>query len=166
MATNGPVQSTLVMLQKNGKLLLGMKKRGFGAGNWNGFGGKQHEGETLEEAAVRELQEECGVVVRPENLRKFAYKVFHSPKFDDVFVHTYTADIWEGEPVETEEMKPEWFEFTDIPFDSMWPDDRLWVPKFLAGETFHGEFWFDADGAVERFEFKPFETVDSSLKKR
>lgn len=34
-------------------VLLGMKKRGFGAGKWNGFGGKVQPGETIEEAARR-----------------------------------------------------------------------------------------------------------------
>ena len=43
------------------QLLLGRKKRGFGEGKWNGFGGKLEPGETVEEAAVRELQEESGV---------------------------------------------------------------------------------------------------------
>ena len=38
-----------------------MKKRGFGEGRWNGFGGKLHEGETCEEAALRELEEESGL---------------------------------------------------------------------------------------------------------
>ena len=37
-----------------------MKKRGFGAGKWNGFGGKVEPGETIVEAAVREVKEECG----------------------------------------------------------------------------------------------------------
>ena len=31
---------TLVFLREGGKVLLGMKKRGFGVGKWNGFGGK------------------------------------------------------------------------------------------------------------------------------
>ena len=31
---------TLVFLRDGSKVLLGMKKRGFGAGKWNGFGGK------------------------------------------------------------------------------------------------------------------------------
>ena len=35
------------------RVLLGMKKRGFGAGKWNGFGGKLEPGETIEEAAKR-----------------------------------------------------------------------------------------------------------------
>ena len=31
---------TLVFLREGRRVLLGMKKRGFGVGKWNGFGGK------------------------------------------------------------------------------------------------------------------------------
>ena len=41
------------------RLLLGMKKRGFGAGKWNGFGGKIEPGETPRQAAIREIREEA-----------------------------------------------------------------------------------------------------------
>jgi hypothetical protein len=34
---------TLCVPINDGKVLLGMKKRGFGAGRWNGFGGKMEE---------------------------------------------------------------------------------------------------------------------------
>jgi 8-oxo-dGTP pyrophosphatase MutT (NUDIX family) len=37
---------------------VGLKKRGFGQGKWNGFGGKVEAGETIEAAAARELKEE------------------------------------------------------------------------------------------------------------
>lgn len=38
------------------KVLLGLKKRGLGVDKWNGFGGKLEPGETIEEAAKREMQ--------------------------------------------------------------------------------------------------------------
>ena len=43
------------------RMLLGMKKRGFGMGKWNGFGGKVEPDETVEAAARRELEEEAGL---------------------------------------------------------------------------------------------------------
>ena len=52
---------TLVLLHQGGRVLLGMKKRGFGAGKWNGFGGKVEGVETVVQAAQRELQEEAGI---------------------------------------------------------------------------------------------------------
>jgi len=41
---------TLCIIHQHPKVLLGMKKRGFGVGRWNGFGGKVNEGETIEQA--------------------------------------------------------------------------------------------------------------------
>lgn len=46
---------TLCIIHQENKVLIGMKKRGFGEGRWNGFGGKVQENETIEEAAKREL---------------------------------------------------------------------------------------------------------------
>ncbi|CAD7935733.1 unnamed protein product [Amoebophrya sp. A120] len=47
--------------QCSDKILLGFKKRGFGKGKWNGFGGKFEEGKdrTIRDCAARELLEEC-----------------------------------------------------------------------------------------------------------
>ena len=44
---------TLLFIVEPYRVLLGMKKRGFGAGRWNGFGGKVHEDETIEDGARR-----------------------------------------------------------------------------------------------------------------
>jgi 8-oxo-dGTP diphosphatase/2-hydroxy-dATP diphosphatase len=55
---------TLALLEKGNKILLGMKKRGFGVGRWNGFGGKVKEGEKIEEAVKRELKEEIGILAK------------------------------------------------------------------------------------------------------
>jgi 8-oxo-dGTP diphosphatase/2-hydroxy-dATP diphosphatase len=44
---------TLAFLLERNRVLLGFKKRGFGMGKWNGFGGKVESGETIECAAKR-----------------------------------------------------------------------------------------------------------------
>jgi 8-oxo-dGTP pyrophosphatase MutT (NUDIX family) len=62
-AAAGPKRLTLLLLRSNGRILLGRKKRGFGAGKANGFGGKVEVGETIKEAAVREMHEESGVTI-------------------------------------------------------------------------------------------------------
>ena len=46
---------TLLFVLEPSRVLLGMKKRGFGAGRWNGFGGKVQMEESIEEAAIRQL---------------------------------------------------------------------------------------------------------------
>ena len=44
---------TLAFVRRQRDILLGYKKRGFGAGKWNGFGGKVEIAETIEDAAKR-----------------------------------------------------------------------------------------------------------------
>jgi 8-oxo-dGTP pyrophosphatase MutT (NUDIX family) len=52
----------LVIVNQANKALLGMKKRGFGSGFYNGFGGKVEPGETIAEAAVREVGSRCSYI--------------------------------------------------------------------------------------------------------
>ncbi|MCX6719056.1 MAG: NUDIX domain-containing protein [Candidatus Taylorbacteria bacterium] len=56
-------QMTLCIVYQPSRVLLGMKKMGFGKGRWNGFGGKVEAGETIEDAAKREVLEEAGIKV-------------------------------------------------------------------------------------------------------
>ena len=44
---------SLIMVRKETEILLGFKKRGFGIGKWNGFGGKLEPNENIYECALR-----------------------------------------------------------------------------------------------------------------
>lgn len=131
------------------EICLGMKKRGFGFGRWNGVGGKVNEtSETIEEAAIRETREEIGVSVR--NMHKVAELSFffpHRPEWNQK-VHTYLCASWSENPRESEEMKPQWFSVQKIPFVSMWPDDPFWLPRVLSGEILRAEFTFDENDGI------------------
>ena len=51
--------TTLVFpIDEHNRILLGRKKRGFGADKYNGFGGKLEAGESFRDCAIRELFEE------------------------------------------------------------------------------------------------------------
>jgi 8-oxo-dGTP pyrophosphatase MutT (NUDIX family) len=127
--------TTLVFLLQPSQILLAMKKRGFGVDKWNGAGGKVEPDETHEEAAIRECQEEIGVT--PQDLT-FAGELHFFDLNVEHYCHVYTATAWEGEICETEEMRPQWHNIDDIPYDRMWPDDRLWMPHLLAAIPFKG----------------------------
>lgn len=152
--------NTLVFLYKpeEKQILLAMKKRGFGEGKWNGVGGKVAEGETVEDAAVREAEEEIGVSISTENLKPVALLRF---EFDDnpnlvLLVHTFFVEVWSGEPKESEEMRPQWYGVDDIPYKEMWVDDIEWLPRVLAGECLSGRFLFTKGGAeIAELELTP-----------
>jgi 8-oxo-dGTP pyrophosphatase MutT (NUDIX family) len=131
------------------EICLAMKKRGFGEGRWNGVGGKVDEGESIEEATTREASEEIGVQVT--SLTKVAELDFtfpHNAAWNQT-VHTYFATAWEGDPTETEEMRPEWFPVDAIPYAEMWSDDILWLPRVLDGELLKGSFTFAEHDVVQ-----------------
>jgi 8-oxo-dGTP diphosphatase / 2-hydroxy-dATP diphosphatase len=133
---------TLVVVYTPEKILLGMKKRGFGAGRWNGFGGKMHEGESLEEAARRELLEEVGIV--PNDLQARGQLTFTFEENDDELeVHLFSVTDYSGEPVETDEMASQWFAHSEIPYPEMWTEDPHWLPQLLAGKSIRGAVHFD-----------------------
>lgn len=132
---------TLCVVHQSPNVLLGMKKRGFGVGRWNGFGGKVQGGETIEAAALREMQEECGVT--PKKLERVGIVDFEFRGNPEILeVHFFKGEEIRGEPQESEEMKPQWFSENELPFNNMWPDDRHWFPLFLAGKKFRGKFLF------------------------
>lgn len=144
-------QATLVFLLKEDKILLAMKKRGFGMGHWNGVGGKVEPGETSIQAAIRETEEEIGVKVF--DLDEVAKINFYFPHVDmekkwDQQVVVYLAKDWSGEPVETEEMRPEWTNVVNIPYNEMWSDDIIWLPEVLAGNKIFAEMMFDENKDV------------------
>jgi 8-oxo-dGTP diphosphatase/2-hydroxy-dATP diphosphatase len=141
---------TLCLIRQNNKILLGMKKRGFGAGRWNGFGGKLFEGETIEDGARRETKEEAGVGL--VDLNKVGIIDFEFEGNPEILqVHIFKINEFLGEPTESEEMKPQWFDINKIPFKEMWPDDIHWMPLFLQDKKFKGKFLFgEADVILEK----------------
>ena len=139
---------TLCIPIKDNNVLLGMKKRGFGSGKWNGFGGKVEQGETIEEAALRELDEEVGI--EDGQLIKMGVLEFSFENDDTILqVHIFKLLHFLDKPIETEEMKPEWFSFDNVPFSQMWTDDKYWFPLLLSDKSFEGSFLFDRPSDAE-----------------
>jgi 8-oxo-dGTP diphosphatase/2-hydroxy-dATP diphosphatase len=150
---------TLCLIHEPPNILLGLKKRGFGHGRWNGFGGKVEAGESIDEAAKRELLEEVGISAKL--LEKWGILEFqYQPSADVSEVHVFKVLEYTGEPTESEEMKPQWFPVSAIPFGQMWPDDAHWWPLFLAGQKFRGRVLFDKDHEIIEKHLEGVEAVD------
>jgi 8-oxo-dGTP diphosphatase/2-hydroxy-dATP diphosphatase len=154
---------TLCLIERDNKILLGMKKRGFGQGRWNGFGGKLQEGESLEDGARREVLEECGLTVGSlERVGVFDFEFAYKPEWNQT-VHLFRCENFDGEPQESEEMKPQWFAKDEIPFENMWPDDSYWFPLFLQKQKFEGKFVFGEGDAVLEYTLNPVEKITQTI---
>lgn len=131
-----------------------MKKRGFGAGKWNGPGGKVRDGETIEDACKREAKEEVGLTLHalePRGVVDFIFKKVDQPDgHDRCFV--FAAYDYTGEPKESEEMAPRWFDLKHIPWKDMWGGDELWFKGVIEGETVRAACTFDPDFAFVKIE--------------
>ncbi len=139
--------STLCFCLRNDQVLLAMKKRGFGEGKWNGYGGKVNEKETPRTAAIREIQEESGLLVSDEALEQVGLARFYFDEKQFFECHVFLTNTWQGEPRETEEMKPCWFPISQLPLEEMWAGDDKWVPLILVGKKLEVEVNFNTDGS-------------------
>jgi 8-oxo-dGTP diphosphatase len=148
-----PLRSTcLCLLTRTGRdgvreVLLGHKKTGLGTGKIVGLGGHVEPGELPAEAAVREVKEESGICVASGSLALAAHVTFLFPAHPswNMDVMIYTAAQWSGEAAESDEIRPQWFPVTALPFGQMWDDSARWLPRVLAGERLRATFTYAAD---------------------
>jgi len=154
---------TLCFCQRSDKILLGVKKRGFNAGNWNGYGGKVESGETVTEAMVREIRDESGLIVKKEDLEYVSLLNIFYGDARAFACHTFITREWEGEPIETEEVgHHQWFPAEKPPFENMRKGDALWLPDVLRGAKLEIYIQYDAGGNnVETITTLPLQSIQT-----
>lgn len=160
-----------MLLVRDGKVLLGIKKTGFGTGKLVCPGGKVEVDETEAQAAIRETAEEVGIKVN--SCKKVAQVIFRNlyykgePETD--IMHVFISEDFEGEPTATSELEPEWYSINKIPYNKMWGDAEHWMPDALRGKKTdsyfryneHNEFTdhkvnFVPDNLIKSFRDKDF----------
>ena len=95
-----------------------------------------------------ELFEEVGLIAKEGDLWEagLCHFFFGGKPFMDVWI--FSTEKFSGEPVETEEATPVWFDLKSVPFDKMWQDDSFWFPLMLEKRKFEGSFWFDESNKI------------------
>ena len=140
-------QATLVYLVRGDSVLLMRKLRGHGAGKVNAPGGRVESGESVEACAMREVAEEVGIRVHALELRALL-------RYDDpaegfaMAGFAFVSSDFEGTPARTAEADPFWCRIDEIPYDEMWENDRIWLPRVLRGERIRADFQFCRDRLV------------------
>ncbi len=127
-------------------MLLIYKKRGFGKGLYNFPGGKFEANEKGEECAMRELQEETGIIAKNAIYRGRITFVLNSEVAQ--LMEVYLINDFEGQIKETDEAIPLWVNVNQIPYDKMWEDDKEWVRLVLDGYSIDCKFYFSNDWKI------------------
>ena len=140
------MHATLLFVFRDDEVLLIRKKRGLGAGKINGPGGKIDPGETPEQCAVREVEEELRI--RAREVSEIGLLRFQFVDGLSILCHVFRAESFDGIPVETGEAIPLWTKLNAIPYDEMWADDRMWFHHLAAKRKFVGNFEFDGDAML------------------
>ena len=107
-----------MFIRPDGKVLLGLRapSKKVWPRHWDTIGGRVEEGESLEEALSREVQEEVGV--KPTQFRLIATVKERQPEmYGDALHHVYAVTSWEGgEPANVcdEHTELRWFSISEM----------------------------------------------------
>jgi len=129
--------STL-MIYRNKKL------NDYHEGKWNGLGGKFESGESPEECAIREIEEESGLRVKAIKMKGFITFPLFDGK-DDWYVFLFTVDEFEGELIDSPEGHLEWIPNEKLTEISLWDGDKIFIPWLFGDKFFSAKFNY-ADG--------------------
>jgi 8-oxo-dGTP diphosphatase len=105
-----------VVVRRNGRLLMGLRRGSHGAGTWSVPGGSLQPGETVAQCAARELVEETGMVAEPNDIEPLGctnrvYAAENGQHFTTVYVLALVGP--EEEPRVMEPDKCERWEWRD-----------------------------------------------------
>ena len=129
--------STLCYIEQDGKYLMlhrTVKENDVNKDKWIGVGGHFEYGESPEECLLREVKEETGYRLTSWRYRGVVTFVYGEDTVE--YMSLYTADGFEGEPVECDEGELEWVDKKDIPALELWEGDKVFFRLLDMGREF------------------------------
>jgi len=115
------------------------KENDYHEGKWNGLGGKFEQGESPEECAIREIEEECGLKVKSVTMKGF----ITFPMFDgkeDWYVFIFTADEFEGKLIDSPEGNLAWVPNDKLVGLNLWDGDKIFISWLFEDKFFSAKF--------------------------
>lgn len=150
--------ATLAYIVCNQEVLLlfrNKKENDFHEGKYIGIGGRLEPGETPIECNLRELEEETGYTLKPEEVEFRGYIYFdeiHRDKINEDLpafnwlVFLYYVKVAEKLDFENPEGNLLWVPINEIPYEKMWAGDKIFTPKLLeTQEIIEAKFLYEGE---------------------
>lgn len=146
-------QTTGVYLIRDDKILFLIRKKKNDAihktGMYLPIGGHVELGEGLEEAAIREVQEESGITVHSVELRGIVYIRSQNTGLYDNVIFMFTSSDFTGQPVAGDEGSFEWVESDKLEQANLYEGDRIYLPFLKTHKFFVVEFLYKGFELIE-----------------
>ena len=129
---------------KNSTLMIyrNKKENDFHEGKWNGLGGKFEPGESPEECAIREIEEESGLKVSAVKMRGFiTFPLFDG--VDDWYVFLFTADEFSGDLIDSPEGDLKWIPVDKLGKLNLWDGDKIFLDWIFEEKFFSAKFVYE-----------------------
>jgi 8-oxo-dGTP diphosphatase len=151
-------QTTGMYLLKDDKILFLVREKKNDTRHVQGMylpiGGHVELGESIEECAVREVQEESGIVVNKINLRGVMNIRGQAQGDTDMVLFLFTSSDFQGEAVTGNEGHFEWVEKEKLSEINLYEGDRIFL-----------QYLFNSQFFVLDFLYKGFELVNYTVLK-
>jgi len=121
------VVAAVALIGKSGTIL--MQRRHFSSehgGLWEFPGGKLESGESAEGAAIREIEEELGIVIAADSLEPVGFASGPGASANGmrtIVILLYACRVWHGEPIARDAAAIGWYGIGDIAALAMPPLD-------------------------------------------
>ena len=133
------LNTTLIYLEQEGQYLMlhrVKKENDINRDKWIGVGGKCEENESPEECAIREICEETGLTVLPEDLEYRGIITFTCTDYEGEYMHLFTAQKFTGTIRDCDEGELVWVPKDEVPNLPSWEGDKLFLKRICEPSPF------------------------------
>jgi len=138
----------VVILRREGKVLIAQRSSEleWAPGAWHFPGGSVEEGESVTDAAVREISEELGVLISPADLKLQGVVAYDVDDGEDSDVFYFSTSVWQGEP---KIMEPDRCQGLRWVNDGEIPDNSIEHAKLIGTNPLQPNYVYVYNGEVQ-----------------